>query len=250
MRDFETLVCYGDLHFPHEDPNFLNIIIKVIKDIKPDYIVDLGDIISCDCLMDYDKKIEQLGGLQEELDASHEWFARVNKVSNNSKKILCRDNHFYRRLYSKMRREQWMEDLKAVQPDYLLKLNEFGWISENGWCWKNTLLFVHGDDGYGGSQDAICNKVRRLVNSNSISVVRGHSHNTGMEVHKHNEDLRWAIQVGTGECLSKIDYIKNKEFNNWTQSFGVFYLSKETKEFWFVPIICQNGRALFNGKLY
>ena len=248
-EDYDLLIAFGDLHFPHHDQKLTRILLDVIEDLQPQIILDGGDIISCDCLSDYSKKHSQLVGLESELKAAHSWFESLNQVSPDSKKILLQDNHFYRRLYDKMRREVWLEDLSAVQPDNLLKLKEYGWVSQKEYNFRNVLMFIHGDDQAGSNLNPI-NKARQMSNTNGLTVVRFHSHCTGFEIHRHIQHQIAAIQLGTFESINDAGYIKHPSLSNWSNSFGLFYLHKKKKEFFFQPVYFINNKCMVGSKVY
>ena len=199
--------------------------------------------------MERASQLMMLVGLQRELDAAHIWLEQIKDIVPKAKRILLQDNHFFRRLKDKMIREVWLEDVSAIQPDALLRLKEFGWQSMKEYLWKDVLLFIHGDDSPGSSASPV-NRARVVANANGLSVCRFHSHGTGFEVHKHAFQHIAAIQLGTFESITDAGYIKHPYLSNWSNSFGLFYLSKKTKEFFFVPAYFVNGKCIINNKVY
>jgi len=249
-KEFDLAIVYSDLHIPYHDEKLTDILLDVIADLEPTLIVDLGDLINADCISDHLKKSKQLTGLQDELKHAHKWLSRVNKAAPYAKKVLLTDNHFWSRIAKKIMKENyWLEDLDAVRPENLLKLEDYDWEWGNDYNWKNTLIMQHGDDNFGSSVNPV-NTVLKVANNNSISVIRGHSHNYGSSILKHGDRSLLALQLGTFHNLDKISYIKHKELIGWSQNFVLLYLSKSTKEFFHVPVFFINGRCMVNGKLY
>lgn len=249
--DYDVMFTYGDLHIPRHDRKLCNILIDMITDIQPDIVLDGGDIISADCLSRFPKKHAQLVGLQDELGLAYLWMTRINAAVPGARKILLKDNHFWRRLEDKKKGELWLEELNATSGENLLCLKELGWEAMVEYLWKKTLLFVHGDDR-SGSGDCPVNRTRKMVQTNGVSIVRYHTHVTGIETHRHRiAGEIYAIQLGCFENLKdKTGYMKHPEMSNWSTSAGVFYLPKSGNSFHFVPILFKNGEAMFNGVLY
>lgn len=248
-KEYDILLAYGDLHIPNTNQRAANILLDVIDYIQPDIILDGGDIITADCLSEYNKRHSQLIGLQSELNAAHAWLESTQNIVPKAKKILLQDNHFYRRLYDKMTREVWAEDLDSLQPDNLLRLKDFGWSSAKEYNYNDVLLFIHGDDS-SGSSAAPVNRVRKLVSMNGISVVAFHSHTTGIEIYNHYNSTQAGIQLGTFEDINKAGYIKHPALANWTHSFGVFYINKKRTEFFFDLCYFINDKCVVNGRVF
>lgn len=248
-NEFDVLFAMGDLHIPRHNVDAMEKIVLLLKDIKPDVFLDGGDIICADCLSTYPKSHKQLTGLQEEINSAKEWMYRLNNILPNTRKIILKDNHFWRRLEDRKKGSVWLEDLEVMSADELMGLTALKWEAMIKYQWKNTLVFVHGDDK-NGSQDCPVNRSRKMVQLSGMSVVRFHSHVTGYEISRHMGREHWAIQLGAFEDINLNDYMKHPEMSNWTTSAGIFYLSKETDEFHFVPIVFKNGRFIFGGKMY
>lgn len=247
--NFNILLTYGDLHIPHEDHHLCNALLDIISDVDPDIILDGGDIIDADCLSSYPKSHAQLVGLQHDLDQSFTWLTQVNAAAPNARKIMLKDNHFWRRLERKKKGEVWLEQLRAVNGEHLLRLDELGWEAMLTFKWKDKIMFIHGDDK-SGSGDCPVNRTRKLVQQNGMTMVRFHTHVTGVELHRHVDDIHFAIQLGTFEDSSKVSYMKHPEMSNRSTSLGLFYLPKHGHEFQFVPIFFRRGKAIFNGRIY
>ena len=210
-------------------------------------------MISADCLSSFSKSWKQLTGLQSELDEDYRWRTRINAIVPKAEKIILRDNHFFQRLENRKRDTIWLEDLRSLRAEEILRLTDLGWSLVDAWTWNGQLMMLHGDDAYSkqyASTRNPVNKVRSMVKDTGISIVRFHSHNTGIEMHSMNNEIKYAIQLGTFHDPSKANYIKHKELTNWTNSAGLFYLSERKKHFLFVPILFSDKCAVVNGKVY
>ena len=243
------MIAFGDEHLPTAHTRRLNILLDVISDLKPDIILSGGDMINCDCLSDYSKPHDKLIGLEAELKQAHAWIESINEVAPKAEKILLKDNHFFRRLKDKMNKEHWLSDVDAMKPESLLRLKDYKWTARHEYNFKDVLLFVHGDAAGASSANPV-NQARKDSNKFGITVCRFHSHCTGFELHKNYHGEVGAIQLGSFEDPTKADYIKHGGLNNWTTSFGLFYLHKAKKQFFFVPAYFINDECVVNGKLY
>jgi len=250
MKKFRTLLAYGDVHIPFNDFKACKILLDIIKDAKPDIIIDMGDSINASQISDYDKSVEELSGLQEELDSDFAFRNLIKKASPKSEKILLESNHLDKRLQKQKSKNHWLSDLDCMSVSSLLRLNELGWNLKREYQYSDKLIFVHGDDVAGGSTFCPINGARKLVKENSCSVVKAHSHTTGFEIHRHLNANHYAIQIGTLHDLHNASYIKHNKLSNWSQSFGVFYLADDDSHFHYVPVVVNEGTAIFNGKVY
>ena len=250
LRDeYDILLTYGDVHIPNQHAQLMTLLLEIIKDVEPDILVDGGDIICADCLSTYPKVHDDLVGLQEELNAAIKWLEAVQSVTPRTRRIILRDNHFWGRLEKKKKGEYWLEGLEAVNADALLKLKDFGFESIDCYNWKDRILFVHGDDKSGSSECPV-NRSRKMSQMAGKTIVRFHSHVTGIEMNRKAGVDHMAIQMGTFQDPNNASYLRYPNMTNWTHSAGVFYLSKTTDHFMFVPILFVDGRAIFNGKIY
>lgn len=247
--DYDILLAYGDLHLPQQHADFCRILLEIIKDTQPSIILDGGDVICADCLSTYPKKHMELVGLQEEIDEAGRWFASVRDCAPHARKIMLRDNHFWGRLENKKKGEYWLEKLEAVDADELLNLKKYGWEPHDTWDWRGRIQFIHGDDKAGSSECPV-NRVRKMSRNAGKTIVRFHTHVTGIEVGKQAGVDQLAIQLGTFEDPKKASYIRYPNLSNWTTSAGLFYLAKQGDSFLFVPILFIDGRTVLNGKVY
>lgn len=255
MQDYYKMLVFGDRHAISNDKKLDALLLQIIKDSSKNlkYIIDLGDGLDADCLSDYPKQIDQLSGLQAELDSDYIFRKEIKKLSSKSEKILLTCNHFTARFNKLKSKEHWMSDLQALEQQNLFKLNETGWKLQDEFIWgRNKILFSHGDGDGIGSQKNIINKARDLVKENHITVVRGHSHTTGMEVSRKFGEYFYAIQIGTLYNLKVAPrYIKSGQYlSNWTNSAGMFYCRSDGKKFFYTPIIFEDGETFFEGKHY
>lgn len=247
------LLAFGDRHYPRNILSADSIILQLAADIEPHIIIDGGDPICADQISSFGKPHADLVGLQAELDGDYEWRMKLTEAAPNARKILLKDNHVTKRLERKLFENPWLEDMLVMKQENLFSLERLGWEVLNKWTWKNTLMFIHGDEsvGRGSSPRLPINKARTMVKDFGISVVRFHSHTTGFEVHRRHDGVYLhAIQLGCLEDPDKVNYLGHAALSNWSHSVGVFYLSESGHDFFFVPCMIVNNKAIFGSKLY
>jgi hypothetical protein len=249
IKDYKTMICFGDLHIPFHDKKLAQLILQIIDDIKPDIVVSGGDEINATCLSDFDKSIDQMGGLQAELDMAHEYLGKISEIVPKAEKVVLSSNHFAARLVKHIKKMHWLEDLVCIRPANLLRLNDIGWEYANGWSWKNRLMLVHGDDKAGSQVNPI-GTVKQMAHASGMSIVRFHSHNHANQISNMGGNFVYAIQMGTIHDFGQIDYIKHPELIGWVHSMGLFYLNNNGHDFHFIPIVFINGKTIVNGKVY
>lgn len=255
-KNWYKILVFGDRHARTNDLRLDEILFEIIEDSKNQlrFIVDLGDGINADCISNFDKSHDQLIGLQNEFDDDYNFRQKINKISPSSHKILLKCNHFTSRFEKLKSREYWMYDLVSMEQENLFRLKELGWELKNEWVWgKNKILFIHGNGLLGiGSQKNPVNEVRNLTKENNITIVKGHSHTTGLEVHRKFGKIFKSIQIGTLYDLRKSpSYIKSGNYlSNWTNSIGMFYCKSDGQKFFYTPIIFDDGETFFEGKHY
>ena len=118
MRNrYDIMFAFGDRHAPHHCAWLDRIILELVKDIKPDIILDGGDWISADCLSNFTKSYEQLVGLKDEINLDVEWRKKINMVCPSARKIMLEDNHFVRRLKDRINAVDnlWMDELMDAE---------------------------------------------------------------------------------------------------------------------------------------
>lgn len=249
MMIYEKLLVFSDLHIPNQNLQYQRILLDIIKDFKPNILVDCGDGINANCLSTYPKRHSELIGLQKELEEDYMWREAINKVTPNCERWLIKSNHFEKRLSARKKDVLWLEDLEVLKAENLLKLKELKWETTKELLVNDSILFIHSGGVRGNIQNPV-NKVRQLVKETGITVVRAHTHNSGFEVHKQYNKQTYAIQIGTFQDPNKTNYIENPSMCNFTTSIGTFYLFAEDKHFIFTPIIFDGGKAVCEGRVY
>ncbi len=234
---------WQDFHKPFEDKNAISVAEKLIKDIQPDYIHDLGDIIDFYAISKFDKKPWLVANMQSELDLVAAMFKYHATIFNRSKIIYHLGNH-----EDRLRRYLWsiakeLSQLRCLELPSLLNLKELGIDVidyEDGVLINDLFLAVHGNivrknSGY---------TARGMMEKHGGSGIAGHSHRLG----SHYKRDRFG-EYGWWEngCLCDLDpdYVQQPD---WQQGISVaeflngrFFVEQ-------IPII--KGKCVYGGKVF
>lgn len=257
--DVPTRLClaFGDRHAPFHDPRVDDLVLEIIKDLQPDLILDGGDGIDAICLSRFPKDHDELIGLSAELDLDYQWRRRIQAAAPKASRILLECNHFTRRLEDlKKDGAWWMAELDALTQENLFRLAETGWDLRTEWLWpadRPKLLAIHGDGAQGiQSSRSPVNAVRSISRENGISVLRFHSHVSGLEISRRWGETTFACQVG---CLCDLTkqpkYTKHGTIlSNWSNSIALLYLGADGRALHIELVPIVNGTAFLGGKQY
>lgn len=245
------LVC-SDLHFPIQDPYYINALVAFARDWRPDTWVLLGDVYDFFSLSSYDKEPERLPGrLQEEFDSGAEFLKQVCEISARVEYIL--GNH-EGRLERLVKANQGLFGLRALSWNKIAELPEKIKIHPYGSRVKiGTIGFEHGDR-LGGKFGVLHAAAWALANRPGQHTIFGHNHRveTSYRTAMSDEGRKtfMAHGLGHGSDVTKQKYAGPSP--NWQQGFAAI-------EFWTVggrprfnlhPITLTEGRFSFGGRIY
>lgn len=253
-KKWTTAVCYGDTHVPFHDPTAIRVLHGVIKDARPDIIVNVGDVVDCWQISRFDKDASRLDSLQENIDDARKHLHQIAQLAPKARRVLLEGNHETRlaraicglegvsREFGKLRAFQ-----QAMTWPNLLQTESMGWEFIPERMQSRTpilpkIITKHGSvvrkwSGWSGKGE--WEKYGR-------SGVSGHTHRLGWFVHRdHNGNSSWAETGCT--CLLESPY--GVDFD-WQQGFAVMtwnadYRLQDTQ---FVSV--RDGSAIWREKEY
>ena len=205
-RKWFTAVVYGDSHFPFQDDTALSVILSLIKDVNPDVVLHVGDLVDAWQISRFDKDPARRDTLQENIDAARIHLHQVAQVAPKAKRYLLEGNHEQR-----LTRAIWQMDgaqrefarlrvfQKAMTWPRLLELDSIGFKfvperEQSRTIILPKLITKHGTvirKWSGATARGEWEKYGR-------SGLSGHSHRLGWFTHRdHNGRANWAE---TGCC--------------------------------------------------
>ncbi len=247
-------VLFGDTHIPSHDPSVLAIVTSVIRDIQPDLIVHMGDLLDCYAISTYDKDPTRKLDLQDEIDEGRRLLASLRMIAPQARIALLEGNHEdrLRRLLWRMPREaaaltRLTSFQQAMTWPALLGLEELGveWIPTHEQS-KVKLLpkFITKHGTLVRSQSAYTARVEHERYGKSGA--SGHTHRLGVyNACDHNGVHVW-VETGC-TCLANPEYAPDP---NWQQGFVVVTADRKTGALQVEPINVIHGRAVWAGGMY
>lgn len=191
------VLALSDLQVPFEHPDALEFAKALAAKEKPDFIIQMGDLIDIHSSSDYDADPDGLSP-GDELLASRKTLNKWYKAFPKMTVLLGNHDLRYHRAA-----------FKARIPKDVLK--SMGDILESPKTWKfveeivlDEVLYIHGD----GSSGVSASSSLELAKSSMQSVCHGHYHvNAGIQYYANNRHLIFAFN--TGCMIDKKSYAFN-----------------------------------------
>lgn len=245
----------SDTHVPYHDPKVWSIVCQIAKDLKPDVVVHLGDLIDCFQVQDsFDKDPVRVNSLQDDIDLAAKLLDQLAVKAPNAKLYLLEGNH-----EDRLRRAIWklnngqreLAKLRTFQsnvtwPSLLKDAGAGNWIFVpiHGQAKRQILpMFItkHGSVVRKWSGHSAKAEWERYGQSG----ISGHTHRSGLF---YTDDYNGAHVWIENGCTCRLDP-EYTEDPNWQQGFTVITYTSPTN-FSVEPIHVHNGVAVWRGKEY
>jgi hypothetical protein len=243
-NDIQTGICVYDLHYPYHNKELWQNILKVAKELKPDFFIFGGDNLDMDAVNHWEldkgnKRAMEGKRLRKSYDTFQSEILDSLKLPSYCRKIFMYGNH-----------EEWIEKYIDKCPELEgfaeiernLDLKEWEIIPYHHTVKVGKIHFHHGE--YTGLHHA-----NKMVNIYERNVVYGHLHSFQLhtKVTPIDGDAHTALCMPCA-CDINPGYMKDKP-SAWVSGFGVFYL-QPNGNFNIYPVISSKGHFVFNGKYY
>lgn len=244
-RSDETAVIFPDAQIPFHDPIALSAAHMVVRELQPDRVVMLGDMVDFPAQSRFDTHPSHNGRLQEQLDITHRMLAQVRADAPDAIIDYIPGNHEYRltrEIIQKnaellgIKRANAARELGVLTLDFLLRLDELevnmAGQYPNGQVWLNDhTVAVHGDT----SSSSGSTSLKYLARNPNISTIHGHSHRAEIQWRttptRGGYVQRFAMSPGTladitgsvpsyGSSISETGQPEPRA-ENWQQAVGV-----------------------------
>jgi predicted phosphodiesterase len=252
MTQYKTALVLPDIHVPYHDEDAIKLILKVAKDIKPDQIVQLGDLVDFYPISHYRKDPDRSSGtaLQYELDCTKDLLATLSAIAPTT---VLQGNHEERLAKYLVEKAPGLCGLRALTVPKLLGIdNKRSFYKAKGGVHLGKLLLLHGNevsDRGVASSGGTCKKGVEKLN---MSVGIGHIHRLGsFYVTSAGQGVQSGYEFG---CLCQKD-VEYMSFSNWQTGFGyVTYTDSGDKDFNVelveIKEIRKGRRCVVRGKEY
>lgn len=229
----KTEICLADLHIPYHDPDIVSAVLKYAKDINPDYVVYLGDLIDFYQISKWVKNPEEYT-VDEELFAVREFLYEAKDLFGDAEYYYVEGNHedrLRRFLFSKVPELSNLRSLQLASKDMLdLDNLDIEYIQTHEWMATHKepfklgkLYHIHGHE-LTGSSNAI-HIARNTLMKTLDNTIIGH-HHTVQHHEEHGlgkEKLIGAWSVG---CLCDL-YPDYMPINRWINGFAEVHYTND-----------------------
>lgn len=208
-----TYLVIGDTHFPAADSRVLEAIYKKAQEMKPDYIIQMGDLYDFFCFSKFSRSLNWMTP-EEEINLgrqqAEEFWKRLQKASPKSKCHQLLGNHDQRLLKRVLDKVPELESLLKTQKE-LFNFPKVSTVKDaNSELIINDILFIHGYKSGLGSH------MRR----NGKRTVVGHSHLGGVVNEKFLGSVLWEANAGyTGDPSQPVFKYSSQDTDKWTRGF-------------------------------
>jgi len=241
----EKIIFIPDTHVPYHNKKAFQLLLKVIKEVKPHTVVILGDFADFYSVSSHSKDPGRTNKLQEEVEEVHKAISEIEVAASTAKRLIYIAGNHEDRL------ERYIKD-KAPElfgvvniPD-ILTLDEFWEYVPYKSYTKVGKLFITHDTGKSGPYAHI--QAQAAFQSN---VIIGHTHRLGYSIIGNAKDKpHVAAMFGWLGDVNTIDYQhKINSQQNWALGFGIGYKQLNGNVFVF-PIPIVDYSCVVEGKLF
>lgn len=249
-----TALLWGDSHFPFHDPAVLSIVQAIAEDMKPDFLVHMGDLLDCRLLSRFDKDPDRKENQQDEIDQARAHLATMRLASPSSRFILLEGNHEER-----LKRTLWsLEGPAAVLAQLTSFKKAMSWPALLGLEELRIEHVSYGDQSKQSFLPKFILKHGTLVRTHSAATAAGeqtkynksgasgHTHRLGQFYRRDANGSHVWIETGC-TCSLEPDYCVDPNWQN-----GCLFLTFDAETGAVAPelVECQRGLGVFRGKTY
>ena len=250
----QTRLQLSDVHIPFADEDLLKVWLKMAKELQPNGIDIIGDLIDCYMLSRFDKNPRRKMDIQIEADLAVGFLETMRRVAPNADIRYLEGNH-----ENRLERTLWgtakcLAPIRNLSIPKLLDLRELEirYYEPKAPYKIGDLTFLHGDvtrkqnfsKSTGGTAAA---GVAKAIGG---SVLMGHTHQMGFGSFRTWERQLESYEIG---CMCRFDMEYIIGVPPWTQGWSVTeFLPSGRHDVKFVRVVETNGKreVIFNGKVY
>lgn len=272
-------VILPDLQIPYHDEKAVEVALKIVRDVKPDKIIILGDGLDLEQFSKFDNvplAKEFANSVQGAIIRFHQLLVELRKIAPTAEIVVMEGNHDIRLTMSVVKNNMAAFGLrKATAPEgwpvlsvpYLCAFDTLdveysaGYPANRYWINRN-LQVRHGNKVRSGGSTA-----RVVSDDERVSTIFGHVHRLEMQYKTHHtyEGGKTNAAWGIG-CLCKLDGSvpsRNRgvdlagkpveNYENWQQAIAVVEYEDGDSPFNVTPVYINtfnNYQAIYNGRKY
>jgi hypothetical protein len=243
-KDQQIIAVIGDTHNPYQDKKVISLVTNFLGELQPDVLIMNGDMNDFYQVSVFSKDIKRMGHMQEDINSTKEFFAEMNKVMPNTKKILIEGTHEYRWNKFLQHSSPATSVLDCLSIPALFELDKYDieYVEyERGLLINDVFLVIHGDIASKHSGETAKNQYLK----NGGNGICNHTHKGG-SFFKRDRFGVWGWWENYCLCSLNPDWIQNP---NWVQGFSLVNFTSEQRFFVEqIPII--GNKFMYGGKLW
>jgi len=237
--DFEMYVAIPDLHIPYEDKESVKTVMHFLKDVQPDHVVLIGDVVDMYSVSRFDKDPKRANRLQEELDATKEFLRALRDTVGDAEITYLEGNH-EQRVMKYLRRYPEMADLRSLKIPAMLELDDLGIDYREDLIVNDNFLFTHGEK-------IAVHATKAELSHSGMSGMSGHTHHCQMYSNTDRKGVAAWYSIGH---LCDVDQAEYTRLPNWQEGIGVVYFEKKSGRFFATVVHIVNHKFIFSGKMF
>ena len=237
MRN-RRFIAFGDVHFPQQDDAALEVLKKVVRDMKPDLVLCLGDLLDCKAFSTHSPDITGDTPYQSELEQAGRLFDELQKSCGRL--VMLEGNHEYRVTRYAARERAGKAALSMLSPRANLSRGRknFTYVSYEGtpgqyahYAVAPWLMAVH---GWSCAADATR---RHLWMGQGRSVIHAHTHRSDHHI-AQNYWGKGTVEAVSAGCLCRLVPTYNVGSPvTWTHGFVQGFVGRSNHTLYFVPVV-------------
>jgi predicted phosphodiesterase len=251
----KVTVILPDIQYPYHDALAMSKIIKVIKDIKPDHILQIGDALDFPQVSRWNvgKAGAYAPTLQKHIDGFKGLLTEIREAAPKARMTWLEGNHDLRIKDFISSYAPALGTLRALEIENLFSLSELGVKYVKGPLHVGTNTYaMHGHEsgGYAASPNAWDLKFLKRYGSDK-SFVFGHTHQPFLMTrafgYEGKVSPRFTMNVGSVMDPVQATYVKDGAVN-WVMSFAL--LRDDGKRVYPELVTMVDRGFWFNGQKY
>lgn len=274
--DARKAVILSDLQYPYADEKAVEVALQIVRDVKPDKVVLVGDMLDLAAWGKYEQRPEFAAQTQAAVIQAHQLLATLRKLCPAAEIAVLEGNHDARmeksllanaRQAFGLRRADALDGWPVMSVPYLTAMDDLdvnyvsGYPANRFWL-NDNLQIRHGQRVRSGGSTA-----KLVADDERVSTIFGHVHR--IETHYKTTQVRSGGRTNAAYaigCLCRIDgsvpSVKNgydlsgrpvENFEDWQQAIAVVDYEEGNAPFNVTPIYINtfnNYQAVYNGKRY
>jgi transcriptional regulator with XRE-family HTH domain len=238
----ELVVFLSDPHYPYQDKAMLAASLRLLRALQPHRVVLNGDWDDMFALSRFNRGLERLDQLQEELDEGNAGRDDVRAAAPNALLEETRGNHMRLSTYIQQHARP-LTSLRALHPENIFhwKKNEIRPHDDNGFLLREEFLVKHGNVARASGT------AKAEYEMAGISGTSGHIHR--FDTYEKNGYRKRGWWSSGCLCRTDPDYVPGG-MPNWKQGLMVGTFSSKTNAFEMERAIRYGNGLLFGGKVY